>query len=188
MANRLTIITTRTGDDGTSSLADGKRIAKSSPAFAALGDIDELNSVLGVAIAHIDSAVPVTVPSEVRTALAQIQNDLFDLGAELAWPGHNSVSDDHLAFVDECIAMNASLPPLKEFVLPGGSIASGHLQHARAVCRRAERAVIAMQADVSVDPLVQRYLNRLSDTLFIFARIANQSAGRAEPTWQKRKK
>lgn len=181
MANRLTRITTRTGDDGSSSLADGTRVVKSAPVFAALGDIDELNSVLGLAIAH-------GLPEMLKPVLAQIQNDLFDLGAELAWPGHESVRDEHLAFLDRCIAdFNATLPPLKEFVLPGGTVVSAQLHQARAVCRRAERAVVVHAATLAVEPLVQQYLNRLSDALFIFARIANRSAAVPEPTWTKRK-
>ncbi len=180
MTNRLTIITTRTGDNGTSALADGARLSKSSPAFAALGDVDELNSVLGVAVAQ-------GLPSNLTSLMAQIQNDLFDVGAEIAWPGHESVTDEQIAFLDKTIAqLNAELPPLKEFVLPGGALSSAQLQHARAICRRAERAVASWAEQSTVAPTVLQYLNRLSDLLFIAARICNKHAAIAEPTWKKR--
>jgi cob(I)alamin adenosyltransferase len=180
MTNRLTRITTRTGDDGTSALADGSRQPKHAPVFAALGDVDELNSSLGVAMAH-------GLPEPIRLILTQVQNDLFDLGAEIAWPGHNSMVESQLAFLDEHIQeLNAALPPLKEFVLPGGSLAAAQLQLARAICRRAERAVVQLQSSVALDPLTVRYLNRLSDLLFILGRTANRLAVMPEPTWRKR--
>jgi cob(I)alamin adenosyltransferase len=182
MTNRLTRITTRTGDDGTSALADGSRQPKHAPVFVALGDVDELNSALGVAMAH-------GLPDKIALIIAQIQNDLFDLGAEIAWPGHQSMVEGQLASLDEHIAnFNALLPPLKEFVLPGGSLAGSQLQLARAVCRRAERAValLVAQKDCRVDSLTGRYLNRLSDLLFILARTANSLAAMSEPTWRKR--
>jgi cob(I)alamin adenosyltransferase len=180
MANRLTIITTRTGDNGTSALADGARLSKASAAFAALGDVDELNSVIGVAVAG-------GLPSRLTALVAQIQNDLFDVGAELAWPGHDSVTEEQIAFLDKSIVqLNADLPPLKEFVLPGGALSSAQLQHARAVCRRAERAVAFWAEQSTVAPSVLQYLNRLSDLLFIAARTCNKLAAVAEPTWKKR--
>jgi cob(I)alamin adenosyltransferase len=168
---RLTSIYTRGGDAGQTSLGDGSRVSKLDPRIAALGDVDELNSVLGWCAAGLD----------------RIQNELFDLGADLSVP--YAGDDERLRVAQEavdrleaeCDEVNAALPELKSFVLPGGSETAARLFLARSVCRRAERTVLACP---DVNPLVAVYLNRLSDLLFILARAANASAGVDEPLWR----
>ncbi len=178
MAHRLSRIVTRTGDDGTTGLGDGSRLSKTAPRVAAIGDVDELNSSLGVVLAE-------TLPAGVRACLVDVQHDLFDLGGELAVPGFTLVTDAHLARVDAAVeAFNGALPPLKEFILPGGSRAGSLAHVARTVCRRAERDVVALGAGETVSPLVQRYLNRLSDLLFVLARVVNRAEGVADVLWQ----
>ena len=178
MAHRLTRIVTRTGDDGTTGLGDGSRLPKSAPRVEAIGNVDELNSSLGVLLAE-------AVPTEVRACLVDVQHDLFDLGGELAVPGLRLVTDAHLARVDAQVeTFNEKLPPLKEFILPGGCRAASLAHVARTVCRRAERSVVALSADGSVSPLAQRYLNRLSDLLFVLARVINSAAGVTDVLWQ----
>lgn len=179
MANRLTRITTRTGDDGTTGLGDGARTRKNSPRIAAIGDIDELNSVLGLLAAE-------ELPREVAPVLSAIQHDLFDLGGELSIPGFEKLRTKRLALLDAWVTQfNADLPVLADFILPGGS-RPGALAHvARSVCRRAERGVVALAGLEFVRPLCQQYLNRLSDLLFVLARVLNQAAGGKEVLWQK---
>lgn len=179
---RLTRIYTRGGDAGETSLGDGSRVAKLDPRIAAFGTTDELNSLLGVVLAG-------ECPAELRDPLARIQNELFDVGADLCVPfavaGRLRVEQgmiDHLESL--CDSFNAALPDLKSFVLPGGTAASAGLHVARTVCRRAERETLAAAAEHDVDPLVAVYLNRLSDLLFILARAANALAGREEPLWK----
>ena len=181
MANRLTKITTRTGDDGTTGLGDGSRRPKHSPRIAALGDIDELNSALGVLLAEpLDAAV--------RSELSAVQQDLFDLGGEVSIPGHIAVAAAQVARLDTLIEQhNGTLPPLKEFILPSGCRAAALCHVARAVCRRAERSLSALAAAEAVSPLSLRYLNRLSDWLFILSRVINRQAGVAEVCWQPRR-
>lgn len=180
MANRLSKIVTRTGDDGTTGLASGARLAKDEPRVAALGDVDELNSILGLLLTE-------TLPLEIRDALSAIQHDLFDLGGELSLPGHTLIRDSHLARLDRQIGQfNAGLPPLKEFVLPGGSRAAALAHVARTVCRRAERTLVALAHAESMPPLPGRYLNRLSDLLFVIARAINQS-GAGDVLWQQQR-
>lgn len=178
MSDRLTHITTRTGDDGETGLADGSRVPKTDPRIHALGDVDELNSQLGVLLVA-------DVPEDVRRLLRQVQNDLFDLGSELAIPGSSLLTADHVGRLDAAIAAyNALLPPLKEFVLPGGCAAAAHCHVARTVCRRAERAIVALdRASITTDH-PRLYLNRLSDLLFILSRCLNHMAGVADVTWQ----
>jgi cob(I)alamin adenosyltransferase len=173
---RLTRIYTRGGDGGETSLGDGSRVSKLDPLVRAYGDVDELNSLVGWAL----------VVAEDRR-LARIQNELFDLGADLSVPfadGDGRLRVDQ-ASIDrlesECDEANASLSELRSFVLPGGSEAAARLHVARAVCRRAERTVLAAARDRPVNPLAAIYLNRLSDLLFVLSRAAN--AGRAEPLW-----
>ena len=179
---RLTKIYTRGGDRGETSLGDGSRVSKLDPRIAAYGAVDELNSWLGIVLAQ-------ELPAEFRTLLERIQNELFDVGADLSVPFAGA--DDRLRVVqrqvDEleraCDEWNAALPELKSFVLPGGTPVAARLHVARAVCRRAERDALRAAQEVEVDPLALVYLNRLSDLLFILARAANAVAGAGEPLW-----
>lgn len=174
MANRLSKITTRTGDNGTTGLADGTRVKKDSARICAIGSVDELNSHLGVLLAE-------TLPQDVNELLLRVQNDLFDLGGALAYPAA-PFAEGKLAQLDAAIAhYNAGLPPLKEFVLPGGARAAALCHVARTVARRAERDLAALVEAVPENGL--RYLNRLSDLLFILCRVLNRAAGQAETLW-----
>jgi cob(I)alamin adenosyltransferase len=180
---RLTRITTRGGDRGESGLADGSRHPKNAPQFAALGDIDELNSALGVVVANLAPDV------ELRSILVELQSRLFDIGGAIAMPGTPfSVADDVAALDRHIAKYNAQLEPLANFVLPGGTIAGAHMHLARTICRRAERSVWALLngGDVTYDPSLGIYLNRLSDALFVFARTLN--SGTPEQLWQQRPK
>jgi cob(I)alamin adenosyltransferase len=178
MSNRLSKIVTRTGDDGTTGLASGDRIAKDQPRIAALGDVDELNSTIGLLLAE-------SLPADVRDALAGVQHDLFDLGGELSLPGHTLVADTHLARIDALLErFNAGLPPLREFILPGGSRAAALAHVARTVCRRAERALVTLKHSETLQPLPAQYLNRLSDLLFVLARVLNRADGGSDVLWQ----
>jgi cob(I)alamin adenosyltransferase len=180
---RLTRIYTRAGDAGETSLGDGTRVPKTDPRIEAYGTVDELNSVLGFALA-------VPLPDEFRTWLEEIQNDLFDLGADLSVPLDDQrerlrVTHAQVERLEGlCDLVNERLEPLRSFVLPGGSEASARLQLARAACRRAERLVVALGEASGVNPEALAYLNRLSDFLFILARAANADAGTAEPLWK----
>jgi len=177
MANRLSVIATRTGDDGTTGLGDGSRTPKDAPRIAAIGDVDELNSVIGLLLTE-------DLPAEISIDLLAIQHDLFDMGAELCIPGHTALTDEHIARLDARLAhYNATLPPLREFILPGGSRGSAQAHVARTVCRRAERAVVALAKADTVNPPVRQYLNRLSDLMFVLARCINQHAGQKDTFW-----
>ncbi len=178
MANRLSRIVTRTGDDGSTGLASGARIAKHHARVAALGDVDELNSALGVLLAE-------TLPEDLRDPLLGVQHDLFDLGGELSLPGHALLAAHHLERLEQLIAkFNADLPPLREFVLPGGSRAAALAHLARTICRRAERTVATLAAQETLPALSLQYLNRLSDLLFVLARTLNRAAGSGDVLWQ----
>jgi cob(I)alamin adenosyltransferase len=177
---RLTRIYTRGGDGGETSLGDGSRVSKLDCRIGAFGTVDELNSTLGVVLA-------VELPEAVREALELIQNELFDVGADLSVPwgvtDRLRVEQGMIDRLEElCDAFNADLPELRSFVLPGGTEAAARLHVARTICRRAERDVLLGSHEVELNPLVLRYLNRLSDLLFILARLAN--AGRDEPLWK----
>jgi cob(I)alamin adenosyltransferase len=177
MANRLTKIVTRTGDDGTTGLGDGTRVGKDSERIHALGEIDELNSAIGCVLAE-------HLPAVVREALVAAQNDLFDLGGEVCIPGRSAMWDAHIEEIERRIeALREPLPPLKEFILPGGTRAAAACHLARTVCRRAERALVALGRVEGVSELSIRYMNRLSDLLFIAARSINRAAGQAETLW-----
>ncbi|MCL6555523.1 MAG: cob(I)yrinic acid a,c-diamide adenosyltransferase [Burkholderiales bacterium] len=181
MGYRLTRITTRTGDDGSTGLADGRRLPKHAPRIAALGEVDELNSLLGVVLAEPE------LPAPFRDLLVRIQHDLFELGGELSLPGHGRVTADMVKALEESLErLNAPLPPLREFILPGGSRPAALCHLARAVCRRAERSLAALAASEHLSPHALPYLNRLSDLLFVLARAVNQALGRAELLWQPR--
>ena len=182
MANRLTQIATRTGDDGTTGLGDGTRVPKDHPRVAAMGDVDELNSALGVLLAE-------ALPAELRAALAPVQQDLLDLGGELSIPGHQLVKRERVQALEvQLESWNEKLQPLKEFILPGGSRAAAAAHLARTVCRRAERSVVALARKDKVSEGACQYLNRLSDLLFVAARILNQAAGVGDVQWRHQRK
>jgi cob(I)alamin adenosyltransferase len=179
MGHRLSKIYTRTGDDGTTGLGDGTRVRKDSVRVEAYGTVDELNSVVGVLLTY-------EVPEDVRSCLIRIQHRLFDLGGELCIPGHQAVNDEDVAALELILdTLNAKLTPLKEFILPGGSAAAAVCHVARTVCRRAERRVVNLaQTEVVAAPAL-RYLNRLSDLLFVVARVLNQGAGNSDVLWER---
>jgi len=182
MGKRLTKIATRTGDDGSTGLGDGTRTRKDAARIVALGDVDELNSALGVLLAE-------ELPADVRQDLTAVQHHLFDLGGELSIPGYALLADVAVAQLDERLAhYNAGLPGLQEFILPGGCRAAALAHVARAVCRRAERSVVALAAaEAKVDAVraaARQYLNRLSDLLFVLARVLNRAAGCGDVQWR----
>lgn len=182
MGHRLSKIVTRTGDAGQTGLADGSRVSKDCARIRALGEIDELNSALGVVLAE-------TLPEDLRGALTAIQHELFDLGGGLAIPGSDPVQDEQVARLERWVEQwNAGLAPLKEFILPGGARAAAAAHLARAVCRRAERALVALAAAEPVPEASRRYLNRLSDLLFVLARELNRRAGATDVLWQRDRK
>ena len=169
MANRLSQIATRTGDDGTTGLGDGTRVPKSHLRVQAMGDVDELNSGLGVLLAE-------PLPEDVRALLVVIQHELFNLGGELSIPGFELLKAGAVARLDEALAhYNAALPRLKEFILPAGTRSAALAHVARTVARRAERAVVALGAAEPVRDAPRQYLNRLSDLLFVLARVLNRA-------------
>lgn len=182
MGHRLSKITTRTGDAGDTGLGDGTRVAKHNPRIAALGDLDELNSVIGLLLAE-------EVPPELREALGEAQQDLFDLGGEVSIPGHSLLKEERiLALEGHLESWNAGLAPLKEFILPGGTRAAAVAHLARTVCRRAERSLVALAQHEKVAEAGRRYLNRLSDLLFVAARLLNRHAGRSDVQWKHERK
>lgn len=177
MGNRLSKITTRTGDDGTTGLADNTRVGKDHPLIEVMGEVDELNSHIGLLLAE-------ALPDDIRALLTHIQQHLFNFGGELAMPGFKGITEDKVTLLDEAIAhYNAELAPLKEFVLPGGTRAAAQTHVCRTVCRRAERRLIALSKSESVTPLLMQYLNRLSDLLFVLARVLNH--GNEPGLWKK---
>jgi cob(I)alamin adenosyltransferase len=179
MGHRLSKIYTRTGDQGTTGLGDGSRVAKDSLRIAALGDVDELNSCVGLLLTE-------ALPADLQELLTGIQHDLFDLGGEMSIPGMNLLAASQVGRLEQAIdAYNANLKPLKEFILPGGSRAAALAHQCRTVCRRAERAVVALAAQEKVSEAGRQYLNRLSDLLFVLGRILNRAAGRGDVLWQK---
>jgi cob(I)alamin adenosyltransferase len=191
LANRLSSIVTRTGDDGTTGLGDGTRVGKESLRVACMGDVDELNSQVGLLLTE-------DLPQEIHADLRAVQNDLFDLGAELCLPGRTVLAPARVAFLDERIAhYNAQLPRLQEFILPGGTRASALAHVCRTVCRRAERSLVALglqpppvpAAVPAVSETLRQYCNRLSDLLFVLARTIHRhgtaalNATAVEPQW-----
>jgi len=179
MGNRLTKIYTRTGDDGTTGLGDGTRVAKDHPRVEAYGTVDELNSAIGQVLACEG------LPDDLADCLTSIQHDLFDLGGELCIPGHCMVTDAYVERIESKLdSINAGLPPLKDFILPGGGRAAAAMHLARAICRRAERRVWTLSSMEEVRAELPRYLNRLSDLLFVIARsLARQESGQ-EVLWR----
>ncbi|KRE88771.1 cobalamin adenosyltransferase [Frateuria sp. Soil773] len=180
MGNRLSKIYTRTGDDGSTGLGDGSRVPKDSLRVAAYGTVDELNSAIGMVLASdgVDDAV--------RETLTQVQHELFDLGGELCIPGMAMIDDADIDRLEQVLdGFNEPLPPLKDFILPGGGMAASCCHLARTVCRRAEREVIALRREeADVRPQAQRYLNRLSDLLFVLCRVLARASGHGEVLWQ----
>lgn len=177
MGHRISRVYTRTGDDGTTGLGNGERIDKYHPRIEAIGNVDELNSTIGLLLCE-------TVPDLVRTTLTDTQHRLFDLGGELCLPDQHFITPDMtLALEDAIERSNSELPPLKEFILPGGGRPAALCHLARAVCRRAERSLAALAAieDLSLETLA--YLNRLSDLLFVYARVLSRQNGNPEHTW-----
>ena len=179
MGNRLSRIYTRTGDDGTTGLGDGSRVPKDSLRVEAFGTVDELNSSIGVLLATPD------MPPAVSATLTEVQHELFDLGGELCIPGHQVITAEHVTRLEKSLdEFNDSLPPLKEFILPGGGPAAAACHLARAIARRAERRVWALSRAESVSPEVAKYLNRLSDLLFVLARVLARRERGAEVLWR----
>ena len=179
--NRLSKIVTRTGDAGTTGLGDGSRTSKDSLRIDAIGEVDELNSLLGVLLCE-------DLPASIRAALLDIQHDLFDLGGELCLPGMNIIKDSQVARLEELAQeFNADLPPLKEFILPGGTRAASYTHLARTVCRRAERSMVKLHHTEPTPDAGRRYINRLSDLLFILGRLLNRVGGQGDVLWQKGK-
>jgi cob(I)alamin adenosyltransferase len=178
MANRLTRIVTRTGDDGTTGLGDGKRVGKDHARVEVMGNLDELNSAIGCVLAE-------PLPDPIRAALDVVQNDLFDLGGEICIPGRSALWDAHLEGIERIVEnLREPLPVLKEFVLPGGTRAAAVCHLARAVCRRAERSLVTLGRLEGVSELSIKYLNRLSDLLFVAARSINAASQTSETLWQ----
>ncbi len=178
MGHRLSKIVTRTGDAGETGLTGGARVPKTHARVAAMGEVDELNSQIGVLLA-------LKPPKRLAATLTRIQHELFNLGGELSMPGSTLVTDEHLRALEADVeALNRGLPPLRDFVLPGGSPAAAAAHVARAVCRRAERSVWAVHAAEPVNAAAPRYLNRLSDFLFVAARVLARAKGVREAQWR----
>ena len=179
--NRLSKIITRTGDAGTTGLGDGSRTTKGSLRIDSIGEVDELNSSLGLLLCE-------EIPDQVRAALLDIQHDLFDLGGELCMPGMNFIKDAQVARLEELADIfNADLPMLKEFILPGGTRAASFAHLSRTICRRTERSMVRLNNAEPLSEPARRYINRLSDLLFILGRVLNRAGGRGDVLWQKGK-
>ena len=177
MGNRLSKIYTKTGDDGTTGLGDGSRVAKDSARVAAYGTVDEANSCIGLVLAS-------ELPEDVRTLLTSVQHQLFDLGGELCIPGHAAIFDADIARLEEQLdSFNEPLPALKDFILPGGGEAAARCHIARTVVRRAERETVSLARQDAVRSEAVRYLNRLSDLLFVLARVLARASGHGEVLW-----
>ncbi|XLZ67737.1 cob(I)yrinic acid a,c-diamide adenosyltransferase [Massilia sp. SR12] len=177
MGNRLSKIATRTGDKGTTGLGDGSRVDKDNVRIQAIGEVDELNSNLGVLLAE-------PLPDDLRQELISIQHDLFDLGGELCIPGYQMIKEEHVERLDALLAKyNATLPALTEFILPAGSRAAAVSHVCRTVCRRAERAIVTLGKVETIHDFPRQYVNRLSDLLFVLARVLNRFAGGSDVLW-----
>lgn len=182
MGNRLTKIYTRTGDDGTTGLGDGNRIAKDHRRVEAYGTVDEANSTIGMILAVSE------IPEAVRECLTEVQHDLFDLGGELCIPGHVAIKAEFVERLEQALdGFNEHLPPLKDFILPGGGPSAAACHLARTVCRRAERRVWSLAHQEEVNPEGLRYLNRLSDLLFVIARVLARHEQGTEVIWKRGK-
>ena len=178
MGHRLSKIYTRTGDKGTTGLGDGTRVDKDHVRVEAYGAVDELNSIIGMILAH-------TLPEDVKNRLMEIQNDLFDLGGEFSCPGGKNMPDSYVQRLENTLdAFNEQLPSLKEFILPAGGPACSTCHLARTVCRRAERRAITLAKEEDINPVALAYLNRLSDLLFVIARVLARAENGKEVLWQ----
>ncbi len=179
MGNRLSKIYTRTGDAGSTGLGDGERVAKDHPRVEAYGTVDELNSIIGLLMAQP------SLPNELHDSLEEIQHNLFDIGGELCIPGHTVVDQSKVQYLENTLdALNENLPPLKEFILPGGGQAAATCHVARTVCRRAERRVCTLASNESINEHSISYLNRLSDLLFVMARVIAREENGSEVLWR----
>jgi cob(I)alamin adenosyltransferase len=179
MGNRLSKIATRTGDDGTTGLGDGSRVEKDALRVQAMGDVDELNSQIGVLLCE-------DLPDTLRSELLTIQHDLFDLGGELSIPGFALMTDAQVARLDALLERyNSTLPPLKDFILPGGSRSAAQSHVCRTVCRRAERSIVALSRAEQIHARLGQYVNRLSDLLFVLSRVLNRHAEGEDVLWEK---
>lgn len=182
MGNRLSKIATRTGDDGSTGLGDGSRTGKDSARIHALGEVDELNSFVGLLLCE-------DMPADLRDELVGIQHDLFDLGGELCIPGYQMIKEEHVLRLDTMLEKyNADLPVLKEFILPAGSRAASTAHLCRTVCRRAERAIVALSKAEETHAHPRQYVNRLSDLMFVLARVLNRFAGGSDVLWNHERK
>jgi cob(I)alamin adenosyltransferase len=180
MGNRLSKIYTRTGDDGSTGLGDGSRVPKENLRVEAYGTVDEANSAIGMVLSVT------TLPPPIAHCLTEVQHDLFDLGGELCIPGHRMIGAAHVDRLEaELDGFNEALPPLKEFILPGGGPAAAACHVARAVCRRAERRCWSLARTESVSPEALKYLNRLSDLLFVLARVLARQESGSEVVWRR---
>ncbi|MGV8893932.1 MAG: cob(I)yrinic acid a,c-diamide adenosyltransferase [Burkholderiaceae bacterium] len=179
MGNRLSKIATRTGDAGTTGLGDGSRIDKDALRIQAMGDVDELNSQLGVLLCE-------PLPDALREELLSIQHDLFDLGGELCIPGYTMITPEQVTRLDQLLEKyNADLTPLRDFILPGGSRAAALAHVCRTVCRRAERTIVSLGKIENINDAPRQYTNRLSDLLFVLSRVLNRFAGGTDVIWEK---
>ena len=179
MGNRLSKIATRTGDKGTTGLGDGSRIDKDNLRIHAIGDVDELNSQIGVLLCE-------PLPDALREELLSIQHDLFDLGGELCIPGYTMVTETQVTRLDHLLEKyNADLTPLRDFILPGGSRAAAIAHVCRTVCRRAERVIVTLGKTEPLNAAPRQYMNRLSDLLFVLSRVLNRFAGGSDVIWEK---
>lgn len=182
MGNRLSKIATRTGDNGTTGLGDGSRTEKDSVRIHTLGEVDELNSFVGLLLCE-------ELPGDLREELVSIQHDLFDLGGELCIPGYTLIKDDHVARLDDLLEKyNATLPPLKDFILPAGSRAASVAHLCRTVCRRAERSIVSLGRVEKINDHPRQYVNRLSDLMFVLSRVLNRFAGGSDVLWNHERK
>jgi cob(I)alamin adenosyltransferase len=185
MANRLTQIATRTGDAGTTGLGDGQRVDKDHLRICAMGDVDELNSEIGVLITE---GLPDSVAEELKELFSQVQHDLFDLGGELCIPNYTLLKDEQVLRLDTWLdKYNATLPRLAEFILPGGTRAAAQAHVCRTVCRRAERSIVKLGHHEAIHDTPRQYVNRLSDLLFVLARVLNKEAGGSDTLWRHEK-
>jgi len=179
MGHRISRVYTRTGDSGTTGLGDGTRTDKDSPRIAAMGSIDELNSTIGLLLSE-------TLPEQIQSMLTTIQHDLFDTGGEVSMPGRTVLTDAHVTQLETWLdGLNDTLEPLKEFILPGGNRAAALCHVARSTCRWAERLLVSVSRSEAINPQALKYLNRLSDLLFVMARFINKQAGNDDVLWQK---
>lgn len=178
MGNRLSKIYTRTGDNGTTGLGDGTRVNKDSLRVDAMGDVDELNAIIGILLTEPLSDI-------INGTLTQVQHDLFDLGGEICIPGHSMVKAERINALEEVLdQLNDPLEPLKEFILPGGTRAAAYCHLARTVCRRAERQLTRLNREEAVTTVSLQYLNRLSDLLFVLCRVINKDAHHPDVLWK----